>query len=237
MANVIAALLRHGEYHQLANTPSAHQPFPLTDAGREQAAKAAAAISREADRNGWALSPVIDASNLLRGWETAQLLGSALSELHGRPFTVRGFDALAERGLGCASNLTIGQIEAVVRADPRCSALPDDWKSNSRFRLPLPGAESLLEAGSRVAGHLEKRVRELAAGADVDMVKIFVGHGAAFRHAAHVLGVLEFDDIARLSMFHARPVFLRAGDRTPWQRVAGEWKHRKKAGQRGEELD
>lgn len=237
MPRMIAALLRHGEYHQLDNTPSAHQPFPLTDAGRRQARKAATDISREADRSGWALYPVIDASSLLRGWETAQLLSSALAELHGRPFTVRDFDALAERGLGCAANLTIAQIEAVVRADPRCPRLPDEWKSNSRFRLPLPGAESLLEAGERVAGHLDMRIRKLAADVNVDTVKVFVGHGAAFRHAAYVLGELAFDDIARLSMFHARPVFLLARGKAPWQRVAGEWKQRRTAADLAEGLD
>jgi hypothetical protein len=33
MSAHIAALVRHGDYHQLANVPSAQQPFALTDEG------------------------------------------------------------------------------------------------------------------------------------------------------------------------------------------------------------
>ena len=42
MARLFAALIRHGEYAQLPDTPSAHQPFALTDKGRAQAYDAAA---------------------------------------------------------------------------------------------------------------------------------------------------------------------------------------------------
>ena len=40
MPRLVAALLRHAEYRQLPDTPSAHQPFPLTDKGRQQAKQA-----------------------------------------------------------------------------------------------------------------------------------------------------------------------------------------------------
>ena len=36
MARKFAALIRHGDSQQLAGTPSAHQPFPLTGEGFAQ---------------------------------------------------------------------------------------------------------------------------------------------------------------------------------------------------------
>ena len=64
-----------------------------------------------------------------------------------------------------------------------------------------------MQAGERVAEHLRGRmalIRDVAH----DSIKLFVGHGAAFRHAACVLGAMPYEDIARLSMYHARPVYL-----------------------------
>jgi len=162
----------------------------------------------------------------------------AASKAFGERFDVEGHDALAERGLGSAANLTVGQIEDIIATDPRFSPMPPDWKSNSRYRLPLQGAESLIEAGARVAGHIRQRVEHLAAQVSVDTVQVFVGHGAAFRHAAFHLGSLAFDDIRRLSMHHARPVYLLAAQAgMPWQHIAGEWKMRSRGGSPAEGID
>jgi 2,3-bisphosphoglycerate-dependent phosphoglycerate mutase len=60
----------------------------------------------------------------------------------------------------------------------------------------------------------------------VDTLQLFVGHGAAFRHAAHCLGVLAFEQIARLSMYHARPVYLEYLPDGRWQHIGGAWKMR-----------
>jgi 2,3-bisphosphoglycerate-dependent phosphoglycerate mutase len=139
---------------------------------------------------------------------------------------IEEFDALAERSLGAACNLSIRQIESTLLADPRFELLPPDWKSNSHFRLPLQGAESLMEAGDRVARHLESRLEELQAVVDRDTLKLFVGHGAAFRHAAYRLGVLDFEQIADLSMHHCRPVFLERRQAGDWRHLTGEWKVR-----------
>jgi 2,3-bisphosphoglycerate-dependent phosphoglycerate mutase len=176
---------------------------------------------------GWSLHPLIDSSNLLRAWQTARIIGDGLGLDE-----IEGFDALAERGLGSAANLNLAQIGEILRLDPRFEEPPRDWKSNSHYRLPLQGAESLLEAGERVAGHLRNRMAELTGQVEGDWVKLFVGHGAAFRHAAYHLGVLGFDDIARLSMYHAQPVYLEYLPDGSWRQVAGEWKVRK----RGERL-
>jgi 2,3-bisphosphoglycerate-dependent phosphoglycerate mutase len=226
MPRLIAALIRHGDYKQLPETPSAHQPFPLTSKGKDQARQAGAALCETLKTRGWRLWPAVDSSQLLRGWQTAQIITNELSPHFDTDPSLNGFDNLAERGLGSAANLNLAMIEAIVREDPRFPELPPDWKSNSGFRLPLQGAESLLEAGERVAQHIERRMRELARQADCDTLKLFVGHGAAFRHAAFHMGVLSFEQIAQLSMYHAQPVFLEYRTKEGWHHIGGKWKVR-----------
>ena len=46
MARLIVALIRHGDYAQLPDTPSAHQPFGLTEKGCKQAQEAAVEIEK-----------------------------------------------------------------------------------------------------------------------------------------------------------------------------------------------
>ncbi|MES9965576.1 MAG: histidine phosphatase family protein [Candidatus Sedimenticola sp. 20ELBAFRAG] len=226
MPRVIAALIRHGDYQQLAETPSAHQPFPLTPEGEAQARQAATELAQTIDTNDWTLSPEVDSSQLLRAWQTARIISDELSGRFPIPPKLTCYNELAERGLGSAANLTLSQIEKIIREDPRFPELPADWKSNSRFRLPLQGAESLMEAGERVAVHLREQMKHLSVHAGNDTLKLFVGHGAAFRHAAHHLGILSFEQIAKLSMFHAKPVFLEYLPGGEWRHIAGEWKVR-----------
>ncbi|MES9992338.1 MAG: histidine phosphatase family protein [Candidatus Thiodiazotropha sp.] len=226
MARLIAALLRHGAYHQLPDTPSALQPFPLTDSGAEQAERSVTLIQGTLKMFNWSLHPVIDSSRLLRGWQTAEVMRQGLQLGRDEALSIQSFDALAERSLGSAANLTLKQIESVLHEDPRFSAPPAGWKSDSKYRLPLQGAESLMEAGERVARHLEQRLVALQSEAEVDSVKLFVGHGAAFRHAAYHLGLLAYDQIAALSMYHCRPVFIERLPEGSWRHLTGEWKIR-----------
>ncbi|KEA61835.1 hypothetical protein ADIMK_3982 [Marinobacterium lacunae] len=228
MARLIAALVRHGDYHQLKDTPSAHQPFPLTEKGVNRARVAARGVAQMLSEKGWALAPDVDCSKLLRAWQTAQLFIEELEGLFQKPAQLEPFEALAERGLGSAANLTTAQIREVIEADPRFDALPADWKSNSHYRLPLQGAESLMQAGERVARHINARMDALQPVDGADTVKLFVGHGAAFRHAAHLMGVLEFEQIAALSMYHAQPVYLERLQDGRWRHIAGDWKVRGK---------
>ncbi len=224
MSQCVAILIRHGDYDQQENTPSAHQPFALNKAGREQANNAIHIIEEMIQKNNWILDPVIHSSNLQRAWQTANIIVEGLSETE----SVTGFDELAERGLGCAANLTIEQIEQVVKQDERYESLPYNWKSDSYYCLPLQGAESLMDAGKRVADHLLKTLLEikLFVNNDQPVAKIFVGHGAAFRHAAFQLGILQFEQLKQLSMFHAQPVALELNAEQVWTHVAGEWKVR-----------
>jgi broad specificity phosphatase PhoE len=224
MPRLIAALMRHGDYRQLPDTPSAHQPFPLTEKGRQQAREAAIKLRQESAQQGWKIAAELHSSQLLRAWETTAILAQELNAGHG----VRAFDALAERSVGSAANLTIAQIEAIIREDPRYEPLPEDWKSNSRFCLPLQGAESLLQAGARVAEHLKATMRQLEEQVSEDTLQVFVGHGAAMRHAAYHLGVLDFGEVSGLSMYHAEPVYIELTT-DGWLQVAGQWKVRGKA--------
>jgi len=227
MPRLIAALIRHGDYRQLPETPSAHQPFPLTAEGEAQARQAGAVLRETIDSEDWTLSPAVDSSQLLRAWQTARIINEELAERFETPPQLTGFDDLAERGLGSAANLTIAAIETVIRDDPRFERLPADWKSNSGFRLPLQGAESLLEAGERVALHVRRQMETLAAQNPAgNTLKLFIGHGAAFRHAAYDMGILSFEQIAQLSMYHAQPVFLEYFAEDRWLHVGGKWKVR-----------
>ena len=229
MTRRIAALVRHGDYHQLAETPSAHQPFGLNARGHEQAKRGAELMKRQLAENGWVLDAQVVSSTLLRAWQTAELFIDTLSTTSSEPIQHRSESALCERCVGSAANLTSDQIYRVVESDPRLETPPADWKSNSHYRLPLEGAESLMEAGERVAGCLSRELEALKES-EQPRVRLFVGHGAAFRHAAHRLGVLPFERIAELSMYHAHPVYLELCADGQWRHVGGNWKERKREG-------
>lgn len=219
----IAILVRHGDYQQLAGAPSAWQPFGLTGDGVAQARHAAKLISDMLNDSGWQLHPVIHCSNLLRAWQTARLIADELQ----CGMQLAGFDALAERGVGSAANLTVEQIEQVLNEDPRYEVPPPGWKSDRHYRLPFAGAESLYEAGQRVAAHLEKSLATLATTPGVIKAMLFVGHGAAMRHAACQLGALSPQQVPQLSMYHAMPIALQRQSACPWRHVGGQWKQRR----------
>ena len=225
MARLIAALIRHGDYQQLPETPSAHQPYPLNSEGETQAQAGAQGLHDMIVRNDWILVSSIDSSRMLRAWQTAMIFADRLSRLTSATLHVESYDELAERGVGCLANLTTAQIETVLHQDPRVSDLPADWKADSHYRLPLQGAESLLEAGERVAGHLSQSMAALPPD-DHDRVKIFTGHGAAFRHAAYHMGVLGIEQLRQLSMHHCRPVLIEYLTGGQWCHVEGDWKLR-----------
>ncbi|OQK18398.1 hypothetical protein AU255_11445 [Methyloprofundus sedimenti] len=223
MARVIAALIRHGDYHQLADTPSAHQPFALTAKGLAQASDLAILINTFCTTRGCQINPVIATSKLLRAWQTAKQLTTALNN---PGIQIHEYTDLAERCVGSVANLSVTQIRELIRLDPRLDDLPKDWKSNSHYCLPFQGAESLLDAGKRVATLLRAEMQPLKPHSQSDQLKIFVGHGAAFRHAAYHLGIINYEQIALLSMFHCQPVFIEYTGNGNWQHIGGEWKIR-----------
>jgi broad specificity phosphatase PhoE len=231
LARLIVAFVRHGEYQQPPGVPSAHLPYPLTSTGMKQAADTAESLMTMAGRESLEIYPVIDSSLQLRGWQTASIITSELQRLGLIDVEVESNENLAERCLGSAANLTVGQIEKIIADDPRYDSLPAGWKADSNFRLPLQGAESLMQAGERVKHHISRITDALQAEISADTLKIFVGHGAAFRHAAVHMGLLTARQAVALSMFHCHPVYFERlqdyQDNNKWRHIGGEWKVRK----------
>ena len=242
MATYIA-LIRHGDYKQKKGAPSAFQPFPLTQTGMAQAESCTQLIADFLAETNSYLAPEIHSSVMLRAWQTAKIIRDAIVERQAEQsgqYRIVETELLGERCVGSLANLTADEIEAVVDADPRYEIPLKNWKSDSHYRLPYPGAESLMDAGLRVAQYIDKvtnayRVRydtyplssaiRAKTGPRSGSLRLFIGHGAAIRHAAYHWGVLQFEDIARLSMYHASPIFLKLKNRR-WQHVSGAWKKR-----------
>ncbi|MBN9671872.1 histidine phosphatase family protein [Roseibium aggregatum] len=226
MTDRYAILVRHGEYQQKPGTPSALQPFALTKTGKTQALDVGRELAALARTHGFRLSAEICCSRQQRAWQTATLLARTLSEEAAQDLHVTEDEALAERSVGAFANLTIPEIEQILIDDPRYEVPPENWKSNSHYKLPAQGAESLMDAGQRVAAFLSSKTADLS-GAPGPDTRIFVGHGASLRHAAHFLGVLHFDEIRHLSMHYAKPVVLKRGANDIWTHHSGAWKERR----------
>ncbi|WP_415715697.1 histidine phosphatase family protein [Roseibium sp.] len=216
-----AALIRHGAYHQRVDTPSALQPYPLTEEGEAQARRCGEELAKVIERDGLVLHGVVFCSRQLRAWQTAQIACEVLID-HGHKVEVVQTPALAERSVGSAANLTLDEIERILEADPRFEMPPPGWKSDSDYCLPLQGAESLMMAGVRVASLLKETLKDRPAGS----LTLFFGHGASFRHAAHLLGVLTRDEISRFSMYRAKPLQLCHNPDGTWAHSGGKWKIR-----------
>lgn len=226
MPRRVAALVRHGKYHQPQRTPSAHLPYPLTPEGEIQAHQCAEEILLWADKNGFEIWLSMDASSLRRAWQTATIMARTFTAAQERSFEVAEYPALAERGVGAAANLTTDAIEDLLRDDPRFTPPPENWKSRSDYKLPFLGAESLLEAGARVAAHMDQRMDALPRLDQRPLLMVFVGHGGSLRHAAVQWGVLTRENVVQVSMYHARPVYLERDAFGNWTHLAGDWKPR-----------
>ena|GEM_PF-154955 len=236
---IVAALVRHGDYLQPDRVPSAHLPHPLSAVGIEQARAVGIELHDQGRGLGLVLDPVLDCSVLLRARQTAELAAETLNQIEarqrdGQRFSVAEFLELGERSVGAAANLTLEQIEAALRLDPRCVELPPGWKAHPRYRLPVPGSESLMMAGARVAAHIERRAHELRIAGGHDVLKLFIGHGGALRHAAVCMGALELHEVPYVSMHHCGYVLVEhipdpGGGPGRWQKVGGGWKERSSA--------
>lgn len=217
---------RHGSYEQPASVPSAHLPHGLTAAGEQEVNGLIESVLSFCRAESCTLEPVIETSSLLRAWQTASIAARRLTRDFGFESSVSETDALAERSVGSAANLTIAQIEQAVAKDPRYPDLPPHWKTQREYRLPFIGAESLREAGERVARHLTRLAHDVSRESKRDSVKLVVGHGAAIRHAAVTLGVLDPQRLDALSMHHCQPVFWEWIDNACFRHIGGAWKER-----------
>lgn len=222
---MILALLRHGHYEQPDRVPSGHLPHPLTSRGIEESKRAALLLKKASCDFGLPFAPLIYTSPLLRAYQTAQILAEELAGSDGPHLLVCEDQRLAERSLGAGANLTTDEIEQVLKRDPRYAAPPVGWKRKPDYRLPLLGAESLLDAGRRVV----EALRDYTGRAAPKALHVVVGHGGAFRHAAYLLSVLQEEDVHRLSMFHAMPVYLERTELGTYRHHSGPFKVRDSA--------
>jgi len=221
VASRYISLIRHADYMQRPLAPSAYQPFPLTSLGEKQAAEALLPLQNFAQSQSLKIHNTIFCSTLLRAWQTADIIRQGLKDPDA---SLEDSIELAERSVGSVANLTTKEIEEVLLQDPRYEKPPEHWKANSHYCLPFPGAESLLQAGQRVADYIKRLVNRLAD----NELGVVVGHGASIRHAAFYLGMLEQDSIQKLSMYHCKPVFFKVpeSDSDCWIHEAGDWKVR-----------
>ncbi|MER2491010.1 histidine phosphatase family protein [Catenovulum sediminis] len=224
MPQTYIALIRHAQYHQRANTPSAFQPYPLTEAGEKQSRQCALALNDFCQQHHSAITQ-IHSSTLLRAWQTAQLCMNSLAPQFNSANKIIESDALCERSVGSLANLTINEIEDIIKKDPRLQSPIPHWKSDSYYRLPYPGAESLIQAGERVAQYIKQQINSQSTMQKNQLI-LFFAHGASLRHAAYQLGILKFEQIKQLSMFHAQPVIFHLNDSAPLLPVYGDWKVR-----------
>lgn len=222
-ARRVAGLVRHGHFPRPENVASAHLPLPLSELGREQASRAAAGILETCERLGLTLDRRIESSRLLRAHQTAQVLSESFSKRTGRPFEVEDRDELLERGMGSCANMRLDEIESMLALDPRLEPLPPGWRRRPDFRLPVPGAESLLEAGARTARRIEASLDAIDDDAP-DRLRLFVAHSGCLRHAAVALGALGEDEVPGKSMEFVQMVCLERLADGRWVRVAGDWK-------------
>ncbi|WP_272642609.1 histidine phosphatase family protein [Marinomonas mediterranea] len=228
------ALIRHGAYEQLKNVPSALQPFPLTEEGENEVRRQARQFGDWLNASGMKLDPNVDSSSLLRAWQTATIYMEELKDFFVSTPTLTGYPELCERSVGAVANLTIPEIERLLALDPRFEVPAENWKSDSYYKLPFDGAESLIEAGERVANHIlqwQSRVDHSENTSESklnesELIKLFIGHGASIRHAAFHINVINFCDIKQLSMYYGHPVVLEfANDQHP-TKLFGDWKKR-----------
>lgn len=219
----IAAFVRHGHFDRPEGTASAHSPRPLTAQGRAQAAAAAARIAALCDEHGLTIDKRIEASQLLRAWETANVLATSLEREADRAHHVIQRDELIERGLGSAANLTFDEIASLLAEDPRIGPLPEGWRRMPEFRLPLAGAESLMQAGARVAARVVASIDTIPDDDPTDVARLFVAHSGCLRHAAVVLGALDVRQVAGLSLEFLGCVLLERLPNGEWVHLAGEF--------------
>jgi 2,3-bisphosphoglycerate-dependent phosphoglycerate mutase len=218
---IVAAIARHGALERPKGVPSAQLLYPLTSQGREQAASLAQRLLAYSDQHALTLHPVIDASPLLSAFETATIVAEALSRATHRPFRVDQHDVLCARSFGPAANLTIAEIEDLLAGDARCGRPPPGWRHFPEFALPFPGAESLRDAGQRVAEHLRASAARLATKSRASKLQLFVSHSCALRYASVELGVLDAARAGNLGMHHCEPILLEAQPSGSWQHLDG----------------
>lgn len=219
----VAAFIRHGHFDRPDDTASAHSLFPLSETGWAQATAAAVTVAALCEEHSLEIDKRIEASQLLRAWETANLLSEGLAARTGQSLHVIQRDELIERGLGSAANISFRRIQEMIEADPRIGPLPEGWRRIPEFRLPVQGAESLMQAGSRVAARVAASIESIPEDDPRDVVRLFVAHSGCLRHAAVALGAIDVRNVASLSMDFLQTVLIEQNPNGEWIHLAGKF--------------
>jgi 2,3-bisphosphoglycerate-dependent phosphoglycerate mutase len=220
----VVGLVRHGHFDRPKNTASAHRILPLSPAGREQARNGVDAIAALCENESLELDTTIEVSQLLRAWQTGAILAETLFERTGKTFSVEEHDEIIERGLGSCANLRFDEIEATLALDPRLAPLPVGWRRIPDFCLPVQGAESLMQAGTRTAAYIEASMASIPEDDSRDLLRLFVAHSGCLRHAAVALGVVPKSEVSQLSMDFCQTILLEDSPAIGWNHLAGQWK-------------
>lgn len=220
----VAGFVRHGHFDRPAGTASAHSLLPLSARGREQVIAASDRILEYCEEFGLELDARIESSQLLRAWESANLIAEGLASRTGRRFHVIQRDELIERGLGSCANMTFDQIDAAIAADPRLGPLPQGWRRMPEFRLPVQGAESLMLAGARTAARVAASLGSIPLDDRRDVLRLFVAHGGCLRHAVVQLGALDVRAAPGLSMDFAQTILIEKMSQGDWVHLAGQFR-------------
>jgi len=176
-------LVRHGQTERSARMAySGRMDIPLTDTGREQALRAAAALA------GAGVDAVIT-SPLVRARDTAR----AIADATGAPLTVD--ERLTE--------IDYGQFEGLDRAAARAKfgQAFEDWRADP-FGAPVPGMETLPAA-------LERARAATADALAAHEHPVLVGHQGILRIVLVALGKLAPEDYFTLRLYEAEPVAIR----------------------------
>ena len=197
--------LRHSIYQQPKNVPSALLPHPITAEGVAQAKAGAHKIIDYFKEKEHQFPKNIESSSLLRAYQTATIIAEEVFKVTKIDLKITQTDALTERKMGSMANLTVEEIEQIMSKDPRYSCPPRGWKSSKEYKLPYIDCESLDDAGKRVAEYIKNPT--ILENFDDQCYRMLIGHGASFRHACHTLGILKEEDIQKLSMHYAEPLF------------------------------
>lgn len=221
---LILAFTRHGEFQ--SHRALAHSPHAVgnTQTGENQSKNAAKIIKDYAKKNNLNIHPAIHSSNLLSAWQSAKTIKDNLAA----PCHIETCANLNERSLGSVANLSNKQIEHLLTQDPRYECPNFNWKSDAYYCLPFDQSESLMQSGERVANFLQKSFSEMKNNLQENTLKIMVGHSGSFRHAAYLLGILQFEEINKYSLYHAEPLFfeftLFPNQHPGFVQVGGSWK-------------
>jgi 2,3-bisphosphoglycerate-dependent phosphoglycerate mutase len=220
----VAGFVRHGHFERPDGVASAHSLLPLSELGRDQARLAADPILAFCEESGLELDARIESSQLLRSWQTAKLIAECLATRTGKRFHVLQRDDLIERGMGSCANMRLDQISEVLASDPRLGPLPEGWRRMPEFRLPVQGAESLMEAGARVATRVAMSLDSVPRSDRRDLLRLFVAHSGCLRHATVQLGALDVRVVPGLSMDFAQCVFVEKMANGDWVHIAGQFR-------------